>query len=456
MKSPRFSHLAFALGCSFSAVYAQPPAAPGNTTAPAASTFAPIAPRVELKDGDTWVFLGCLYTQYVEDYFYTRYPERRIHFHNAGVGGDRAQNALDRFDEDVAAYKPKFVTILLGMNDGTYRGYDQATFDTYQAGMTKILDQLQALNAVTIPMTPTMHDARAARIAGKPLEPRDTYYNGVLSLYGAWLREVAQQRGLGFVDMYGPLNQMTLEQRRTEPNWTMIPDAVHPGPAGQFVMAAALIADIAPKMPVSAVTVFQKDGKWVSNAANAKVSDLSGGDKISFTLKANSLPWVVPAEAAEGYKLTHAGHKLSNEKVTVRNLAPGNYELSIDGTTVGKWTDGQLAFGVELEENKLTPQYQQAEKVAALNQKRNVEAYHQIRNEFGKLKKARLSVSKAAGTPEETSAKAAFEALHTEMEGRVKVLLEKARQLEDEIYQANQPQPHKYELVAISQTTPAK
>ena len=65
-------------------------------------------------------------------------------------------------------------------------------------------------------------------------------------------------------------------------------------------------------------------------------------------------------------------------------------------------------------------------------------------------------MSKAAGTPEETSAKAAFEALHTEMEGRVKVLLEKARQLEDEIYQANQPQPHKYELVAISQTTPAK
>ncbi|MCA9168415.1 MAG: hypothetical protein KDB23_12135, partial [Planctomycetales bacterium] len=48
---------------------------------------------IDLQDGDAFVFLGdsithqCLYTQYVEDYFYTRYPERRIHFYNSGVSG---------------------------------------------------------------------------------------------------------------------------------------------------------------------------------------------------------------------------------------------------------------------------------------------------------------------------------------------------------------------------------
>ena len=81
--------------------------------------------KIELTDGDTLVFLGdsithqCLYTQYVEDYFYTRYPKMRLHFRNAGVGGDRASDALVRFDDDVAAFKPKYVTILLGMNDGS-------------------------------------------------------------------------------------------------------------------------------------------------------------------------------------------------------------------------------------------------------------------------------------------------------------------------------------------------
>lgn len=248
--SRRFLAAAFVLAAPISSIFAQTSATPAKE----ASAFPAIAPRVDLKDGDSFVFLGdsithqCLYTQYVEDFVYTRFPQKRIHFHNAGVGGDVAGNALDRFDEDVAAYRPNYVTILLGMNDGRYRPYDQAIFDTYQTGMSTLLDKINALGAKAIPMTPTMHDARAARMSPRGAEPRDTYYNGVLSLYGSWLREMSQQRGLGFVDMYGPLNQMTLEQRRTDPAWTMIKDAVHPGPAGQLVMAAALISDVFVKL----------------------------------------------------------------------------------------------------------------------------------------------------------------------------------------------------------------
>jgi len=111
---------------------------------------------------------------------------------------------------------------------------------------------------------------------------------------------------------------------------------------------------------------------------------------------------------------------------------------------------------VELEENKLTPQYQQAAKVAELNKQRNSEAYVKVRGEFAGLKGARNKMNKAAGTPEEATAKATFETYHTEMQARVKVLLEKAAALEDEIYKNNQPQPHKYELVAVAAVASAK
>ena len=93
--------------------------------------------RIELQDGDTLVFCGdsithqCLYSQYVETFFYTRYPERRIRFHNASVGGDRVGDALARFHIDIAPYKPKYVTILLGMNDGTYQHFNHDVFKTY-------------------------------------------------------------------------------------------------------------------------------------------------------------------------------------------------------------------------------------------------------------------------------------------------------------------------------------
>jgi len=50
-----------------------------------ASDFKKTASGIELVHGDAVVFIGnsithqCLYTQYVEDFFYTRIPHLRIH-----------------------------------------------------------------------------------------------------------------------------------------------------------------------------------------------------------------------------------------------------------------------------------------------------------------------------------------------------------------------------------------
>ena len=431
---------------------------PASAAAPAAPTFAKMVEKMDLKDGDTVVFLGdsithqCLYTQYVEDYFYTRFPNMRIKFHNSGVGGDRASDAIIRFDDDVAAFKPKYVTILLGMNDGAYRDFDKGVFDTYQKGMTTVLEKISALGATAIPMTPTMHDARAARLRNKGGEPRDTYYNGVLALYGAWLREQAQVRGLGFVDMYSPLNNLTLEQRKKDANFTMIADAVHPGAPGQVVMAAAVINDICPRGPVSSITIQDKAGKLAPVVGNGKIADFQASDdKVSFTFTANALPWVLPTEAAEGYKLTSAGHRYSNEKITVRNLKPGKYELKIDGQSVGTWPDSQLAFGVELEGNDKTPQYQQALQVATLNKERNDKAVRPLRNLWGAMKGKRNEIAKAeaAKDPQLDAKKEAFAKWTEEFKTNVAKQQAMAKEFEDKIYAANQPKARKYELVRV-------
>jgi lysophospholipase L1-like esterase len=446
------------LATAITALLAFAPTTFAETKAPAPpAEFKKIHDKVELKEGDTFVFLGdsithqCLYTQYVEDYFYTRMPKVRIHFHNAGVGGDRAQNALDRFDDDVAAFKPKYVTILLGMNDGAYRDFDKTIFDTYQAGMTTILEKIAALGATAIPMTPTMFDSRAKKLKGDSTEPRNTYYNGVLSLYGSWLREQSLNRGLGFVDMWSPLNNLTFEKRKQDADWTMIADAVHPGPVGQTVMAAAVIADAVPRTVVSQTTIIADAAKPVATAANAKVSDLKvEAGKVTFTLDANALPWVLPPDTADGQKLTSLGHRYSNEKLTVRQLPAGKYDLKIDGSSVGQFADGQLAFGVELENNDKTPQYQQALKVALLNKQRNDTVYQKIRGLYGQLKGKRGAVAKLdAKAPDFDAKKEEFAKWHADMKSQVAALLDEARKIEDQIYVENQPKPHAYELVKL-------
>lgn len=430
---------------------------PAAAAPPAASTFKPLVEKIDLRDGDTLVFLGdsithqCLYTQYVEDFFYTRYPKMRIHFHNSGVGGDRAADALTRFEEDVAVYKPKYVTILLGMNDGSYRDYDKAVFDTYQAGMNTILDKIAALGATAVPMTPTMFDARAKRLRNDLGEPRNTYYNGVLALYGAWLREQAEVRGLGFVDMYSPLNNITALQRKKHSEWTMIQDGVHPGAVGQTVMAVAVIDNIVARSSVSQITIGDKDGKPSALGTNGKLTDFQQtGDSLSFTFTGNALPWVLPPETGEGPKLTSLGHRYSNEKFTVSNLKPGKYELKIDGKPVGQYDQRALAKGIELQSNDKSPQYQQALKVALLNKQRNDLAYRSIRDQYGALKGKRRELAKVPATdPQHAAKKAEFEAWYATQKAKVAELRAKAKEFEDQIYASNQPQPRKYELAPV-------
>jgi len=175
----------------------------------------PLNPFAKLTpiDGDSFVFLGdsitsqAMYTQYLETYFYTRYPQLRLKFHNAGVSGDTIADALVRFDRDVAAYRPKYVTVLLGMNDGAAERFDEPLFDAYRANMQTLVEKIRAIGAEPILISPTMYDLRAKQLNPKPDScGRGGYCNGVLALYGSWLREFGADRGLGFVDTYGPLN----------------------------------------------------------------------------------------------------------------------------------------------------------------------------------------------------------------------------------------------------------
>ncbi len=422
----------------------------------AAADFKKPVASIDLQDGDTLVFLGdsithqVLYTQYVEDYYYTRYPSRRILFHNAGVSGDKGFHALDRFDGDVANFKPKYVTVLLGMNDGTYQHFNHDLFATYEKDMTKIADRITEIGATGIFMGPTMYDSRVASV--KPprwlknqeqVKQATMYYNAVLAFYGTWIRDVALARGQGYVDLLGPLNHHTTQQRLEKPDFTLIPDAVHPGADGQLIMAFELLEQMNAERSVTSVSANRARGKWQVISKTGKVTD-AGGDEssVSFNFKANALPWVVPPEAQLGYELSKAGHKLSNERLIVRGLKPGRYTLKIDGAAVGTYTHAQLGSKVELQRNAKTPQYQQALKVAELNRERNEKAIRPLRGQWGKRKGVR-----SREMPEKDPR--AYAAFLEKFEAEVTRLLALKKDYEDRIYHANQPVVRKYEISPV-------
>jgi len=98
-----------------------------------------------LHDGDRVVFYGDsitdqrLYTTFAETYVLTRFPKLNITFIHSGWGGDRvsggAAGPIDaRLWRDVLPYNPTVLTIMLGMNDGRYRAFDQLLFQQYADG----------------------------------------------------------------------------------------------------------------------------------------------------------------------------------------------------------------------------------------------------------------------------------------------------------------------------------
>ncbi|MAS91690.1 MAG: hypothetical protein CMO55_00715 [Verrucomicrobiales bacterium] len=425
-------------------------------------------PFLQLQDGDRVVFLGdsithqCLYTQYIEDFFYTRYPDRKIHFHNAGVSGDRASDALVRFEDDVAAFSPNVVTLLLGMNDGQYEPFSTETFDTYTTGMTELIEKITATGAKPIALSPTMFDHHQLALRKQDPEFRfgdrsfDENYNSLMAFYGAWLRETAGKQGIPFVNLWGPLNDLSFAARSAQPDFSVVEDSIHPGAAGQFIMAySVLFASQPEKKTVSSIVLIKRGEKWIAGKKSG-VSDLhvsDNEDEISFTFLAEALPWVVPEESSNyqlkwgksspaslGYDMTNAGHKLSSERLRLAGLPAGTYQLTIDETVVGEFSHTTLGSKVELQKYPNTPQSQQALQVALLNRERNDEAVRPMRDLWSRIKGIRRK-----GDDE------LFEKEYPKLKEKIDQLEAKAAGYEKQIYEAAQPKPRTYKLKRVDQ-----
>ncbi len=75
---------------------------------------------------------------------------------NVGIGGERTDQALNRFEKDVAAKKPTIVTIMYGANDSYIdKGKDQPRLskEQFEANLNKLLEQCKKAGIKPILMT---------------------------------------------------------------------------------------------------------------------------------------------------------------------------------------------------------------------------------------------------------------------------------------------------------------
>jgi lysophospholipase L1-like esterase len=313
-----------------------------------------------LHDNDTVVFYGDsiteqrFYTDDIQTYVATRFPKRHIHFFAVGYGGDRvtggAAGPIDlRLSRDVFPLKPTVITIMLGMNDGGYTALTPAIESAYTQGYAHILDSIE-------------HNLPGARVTLFGASPFDEVtrapnfpggYNATLTHFAQLNSQLAAQHHDAFIDFNAPFvaslqRGMAIDPLATE---LLIPDRVHPEATAHWLMAAAALRGWNAPALVASVNIDAKS-QTVIGTANARITELTGSPtELSWTELDEALPLNLDDKNISNHflrQISDIDRELDQEPLTVQNLAPGSYQLTIDQTIVGTFSAEDFAKGIHL------------------------------------------------------------------------------------------------------------
>ena len=418
-----------------------------------------IAADFAIRDGDRVVFLGDsiteqrLYTTYIEAYALTRHPGWKLSFRNVGWGGDTSwlrqrshpdENQLFAAKEDeqqkivegsvgnglardVLPFKPTFVTVKFGMNDHSYQPFREDIFRAYVRSQSEISKVLGA------------NGARVAFLTPQPIEdkgpaPEKDVRNDSLRKFSDGLKEVATKSGAAYVDQFDPYMTIMRREHTAKPDGIIGGgDAVHPGPAGQTIMAWAVLKGLGAGAMVSRADISASTLK--TGAAEGcridKAAKIQGG--VSFDRVDEALPMPIDERAEAALKLAPVLEDLNRLELRITDLPAGNYTVTIDGESAGNVSAEDLAKGWNLA-NAPGPITKQSREVLRLVFAKNDMFFHRWRE-------IQLFNFPDWAKGPELEAKRTAEIARFDQE---------IAKLEAQIDAARQPKPHHFEVKAAA------
>lgn len=310
------------------------------------------AVKFELRDGDRVVLLGNTLIErdqrfgYLETALTERYPGRNIQFRNLGWSGDtvwgeaRAQfgSAADGFRalaEHVAALHPTVILVSYGTNE-SFAG--EAGLQKFLDGLNTLFDTLDENHARIVVLSPLREEN-----LGAPL-PDPAPQNARLALYCTALKDVAAERGYGFVDLYDLL--IPAEKSPINSAHALTSDEMHLNERGYHDFAEAVTTMLlGPAHWSLKIDAFA--GK-VDTFGNKATDLVVARNKVRLTLTDNSLPLPPPRSGSNGETPATTYLSYADRVVQILGLKDGDYRLAIDGQPIFTASAGQLSKGVTL------------------------------------------------------------------------------------------------------------
>lgn len=176
--------------------------------------------------------LGHGYPRIVESMLAAWYPERHIRVTNSGISGNTSRDLLARFDRDMVALNPQWVSICIGIND-VWRQFDSPAMteihvlpDEYRDNLEAMIQKIHGKVKGIFILTPYI-------IEPDPADMMRARINEYVDI----CKELAEKYECTLVDF----QQMYEDYCRIRHSSYLAWDRIHPNQVGSTLMARAFL-----------------------------------------------------------------------------------------------------------------------------------------------------------------------------------------------------------------------
>lgn len=177
--------------------------------------------------------LGKSYPAHVDALLETVFPELGIRVINQGTSGNTVRDLAARWQTDVLAHRPDWLSICIGIND-VWRQFDSPRRPEIAVPLEEYRDTLTRLCRDT---RPTLTGGLVL-IAPFYIESNRTdAMRSRMDEYGAAVKQIAHEHDAVFVDAQRAFDTALQHRHSAALAW----DRVHPNNAGQMILAKAFL-----------------------------------------------------------------------------------------------------------------------------------------------------------------------------------------------------------------------
>ncbi|MEO6133663.1 MAG: hypothetical protein ABIP35_00835, partial [Ginsengibacter sp.] len=258
-------------------------------------------------------------------------------------------------------------------------------------------------------------------------------------------------------------NVNQLIQKKDSSHSIIGPDRMHVSKPGYFVMANQFLNSPDIHKKVSNLSIDAEKKKLISQD-NCKVENIRAtSSSLSFTYLGKSLPFPSP-EGINVDSLQAFTDNMNADIIQIKGLKSGAYQLLIDTTIVGLFSNKDFENGINLSKYQKTPQYQQASSILKLFDEywktertlrvmKYVEYSHLAsvinKDDMEEVKKVFDSILEKSKTSPNFGFFGNVFKTYLSNKPQEKELVSKLESLHDSIYQINTPVIHDYKIEKV-------